>query len=252
MSLNKIAEILTKHGIETSVAGSELAIQHESHTLKVPINDEWKKAIDLFFKKKIYDYTPTKRILRKKNYAEFQIIRLDPKYYIGEDYTFTSDTSETVLIGSASKEYILAFIESTDLDRYIPLIKRRIERRAVRARIRFEDLIPIGRQKTAVFKRQGKYLSDEFIERAKDRIRACLFHLAFTQGECWELRESVSDRSTRLPVEAETEEAEDTKIPLGSYSSDAISFYKVAKSSIFPSQTYLSFYHVLEYFFLKR
>ena len=40
-------------------------------------------------------------------------------------------------------------------------------------------------------------------------------------------------------------------IPRASYDENVVSFYKVAKASPFPSQSFLAYYHVLEYYFLR-
>ena len=43
----------------------------------------------------------------------------------------------------------------------------------------------------------------------------------------------------------------DGVIPRAHYEQDVVSFYMVAKASPFPSQSFLAYYHVLEFYFLK-
>ena len=79
-------------------------------------------------------------------------------------------------------------------------------------------------------------------------MKACLFKLAFAYNECWELRASIKSKGLSLSV---PEDEHDKSIPIATYIDELVTFYKIAKSSQFPNQAFLSYYHILEYHFLR-
>ena len=81
-------------------------------------------------------------------------------------------------------------------------------------------------------------------------VKACLFALAYKKDESWELSHEIKSKGLIYP-RASHEIDEDLEIPRASYDDAAVTFYKVAKSSQFPSQVFLAYYHILELHFLR-
>ena len=79
-------------------------------------------------------------------------------------------------------------------------------------------------------------------------LEACLFKLAVEKGECWDFSKK---RKRRLFTFYEEQEGDFLNIPAASYDLNMLKYFKVAVSSQFPSQSFLSYYHVLEYNFLS-
>jgi len=77
-----------------------------------------------------------------------------------------------------------------------------------------------------------------------------LFSLATLKGECWEISHAIKSRGLLYPQYDESDDTE-LDIPQVNYEPSVVSYYKVAKSSQFPSQVFLSYYHILEYYFLR-
>jgi hypothetical protein len=70
------------------------------------------------------------------------------------------------------------------------------------------------------------------------------------KDESWELSHEIKAKGLIYPVMDEEGNGE-LEIPSANYDNSTVTFYKVAKSSQFPSQVFLSYYHILEYHFLR-
>jgi hypothetical protein len=87
------------------------------------------------------------------------------------------------------------------------------------------------------------------LEIGKIKAKGCLFKLAYLKGECWELWENLKSRDSYVPMVEDRNE--DFSIPTARFNDDMVSYYKIARSSQFPSHAFLGFYHILEYNFLR-
>ena len=255
MSLAKFSEVLTNLGCSVEIDDRTLLIDIDDKKVFLEVDDVWIKSINHFYRAKQYSFNPDIRVLTSNNFVEFQIVRLDPNFIPRPEFEFTDDKGSLLTITRASNEFVLSHYSSTAYEYLFDYVKRRIEKRSERLkarkngrlRIRFDDLFfnPFTAKDTPKPK-----LSKEKIEVVgKEKIKACLFNLAYAKGECWELRDDIKAKHFQH-LQPELEE-EPLKIPNVKYDDDLVSFYKVAKSSQFPGQSYLSFYHVLEYNFLR-
>lgn len=217
---------------------------------------DWVKAIQDFYKARQYAYDSERQVLASNRAAEFRVFRLDVGFYYRETQEFTDTRGNAVHLAAASKEYRLAYFESDRYAKAFARIRERIERRANRPGIRrrspptfrFEDLFINFHTVTytAVRKPRGKKITDVAIK----PVKSCLFALAYRKGESWELSNEVKAKGIRyLRVNDDLDTVMD--IPRASYDAAAVTFYKVAKSSQFPSQIFLAYYHILELHFLK-
>jgi hypothetical protein len=141
-----------------------------------------------------------------------------------------------------------------DIERAISRVRRRIEGRPEGAikrnpRIRFRTELFFVNFKTITFQTKRKLTRENLIREGREKCKSCLFALAVNENDCWELRETVKGKGFYIPLSEETDD--DLKIPPAIFEDDLVGFYKIAKSSLFPSQAFLSYYHVLEYNFLR-
>jgi hypothetical protein len=254
MSLEKFADIYRKYGFAADIDGNDLLLELDGTKVRVAVEEEWRSSMTAFFKAKQYSFDATKRILISYKSVEFQVLRLDSGFSSRTDHEFSDVKGHIFGLSQATPEFILAALSSTAGERQIGIIKRRIARRADIRKPRSDGYIPmrideiIGLPNTARYVVQRK-LSPELLEtRGRERVKACLFKLAHSGNECWGLWESIRANGTRPTL---SEEATDKSIPHANYNDDLVSFYKVAKSSLFPNQGFLSYYHILEYFFLR-
>lgn len=58
-------------------------------------------------------------------------------------------------------------------------------------------------------------------------------------------------KTKRLKTTYFDDGSDDNSIPRSNYDENVVSYYKVATASPFPSQSFLAYYHVLEYHFLR-
>lgn len=85
---------------------------------------------------------------------------------------------------------------------------------------------------------------------SQSRKQACLFSLSLRRDECWELSYEIKSKGLIYPRQNPDTDSE-LDIPRASYDDAAVTFYKVAKSSQFPSQVFLAYYHIPNSNFLR-
>ena len=101
---------------------------------------------------------------------------------------------------------------------------------------------------TAVYTHKGRKTPADLKERALSAIRNSLFKVAVEQHDCLSLWKPRKRRLKSIYLDSP---ADDHTIPRATYDENVVSYYKVAKASPFPSQSFLAYYHVLEYYFLR-
>ncbi len=255
MSLTKFTEILNNLGCETEIDGDELLIDIDQNKIRVQIEDSWKRSINHFFRAKQYQFDKQSRMLVANQFVEYQIVRLDPNFIPRPEFEFKDDKGGAVTVTKASDEYLLSFFSSEAYLDIFSIIKNRIQRRCENRRPRRDGRVRMGIDEiliipyTATYTPKPKISKDKLPEIGREKIKACLFNLVFAKDECWELRDEI--KSKYFSYKRHELEDDELVIPSVKYEDDLVSFYKVAMSSQFPGQSYLSFYHVLEYNFLR-
>lgn len=213
-----------------------------SYRLEDGYNDAFKRYIalqDCYFDTN--DYT-----FQHNSCVDVPLTRVHGDLIRETEFAFTAQNSDQVVIGRASINYALAFFDSEAYEKYFhAFVVNRIMRatgypRSINAIFRF----PVIASYTSLLATAPFELKFKGVE----RVRACLAKLAIEQHLCFDVAtptiEFVVVKSD-LPVES------DGKIPDVVYERNLINFYKVGRSSPFPSQSFLAYYHVLEYFFLR-
>lgn len=255
MSLINFAKDLERLDFKTSVESKKILIEFDTFQFYIEVEDDWLKAINKIYKTKTYELNIESKFLLSNKSIEFQIFKLTPSFFSKQYFEFSDETSDKVFINKMSKEYQLLIFRSDEynIDRIIKRLKFRFSdyperaRSNRRIRIRIEDLFI--NFETITFKTKRKLDKKKLIEDGRNKCKACLLKLAINQNECWELRETVKAKGFNIPISDDGEK--DMLIPKSNYDDDLVSFYKVAKSSLFSTQSFLSFYHVLEYNFLR-
>ncbi|MEH6797950.1 MAG: hypothetical protein V7681_01455 [Halopseudomonas sabulinigri] len=258
MSLNNIAKRLNELGCKAIVKEKCIVLDVGNSKLDVRVDAEWEKAINSYYKARQYSFDSSNRILTSNRSAEFLTVRLDPGFFYKVSHTFKDQKENTIILSHPSTEYKLAYFESDRYEKAFDRIINRAERRYAnfnregtssrRVSYRLEDLFFNFHTIKYVAKRKPREKS--ILDVAIDPVKACLFALAYRKHESWELSHEIKAKGLIYP-RAEDEAGGDLEIPRASYDDAAVTFYKVAKSSQFPSQVFLAYYHILELHFLR-
>lgn len=192
-------------------------------------------------------FEPETRILQVNNSIEVQLIALalaqGPRSR--DPFNLTSTNGDQVVIGPSTNAFAMSLLEADAIPaQHIESMLFRIRNTPVK-NLPVSELVP--RTYSGRFKRKGKAIPPGLKEMAIASIRSSLFALAMQMDECleiWQPRKYWNFNS-RSPGEASLQ------IPKASYDTNVVSFYKVAKSSPYPSQSFLAFYNCLEYYFLR-
>jgi hypothetical protein len=256
MSIKKFTEDFKRFGFTTKIDGKKIELDYEDLQFYIEIDEAWEKAINKVYRAKQYKIDNESKFQVSNSSIEFQIFKLTPSFIYKPLFEFNSDTSDKVVLSEMSLEYQVNLFRSDefDIERAISRVRRRIEGRPEGAikrnpRIRFRTELFFVNFKTITFQTKRKLTRENLIREGREKCKSCLFALAVNENDCWELRETVKGKGFYIPLSEETDD--DLKIPPAIFEDDLVGFYKIAKSSLFPSQAFLSYYHVLEYNFLR-
>lgn len=260
MGLKRIADRFSALGCTARVAEGGVNLDFEEKEIFVEFEGKWLSAVNTFYKARQYHFDEQRRALFSNRAAEYLIVRLDPGFFHRVEHEFKDGYGNRVSISPASREFLLSYFESERYGASFQRIKDRISRRfelrrpvhrrtgARRLRLRPDDIL--YNFHTATFAVQRKPRNKSIDEVGLERVKACLFALAYKKNESWELSHDIKARGL-IYSSANEEEGDDLEIPNAEYDNSTVTFYKVAKSSQFPSQVFLSYYHILEYHFLR-
>lgn len=234
-------------GVACSIVEDELRIQGSSHMVRVRFDDEWREGFKKYKSARSISFDADTRTLIHNNSVEVQVTRLGQTLLLPSDeYELTDKQGNCVKVGSASHAFALSFFDSFEYEKYF---KARIKRRILESSIanrRVQQLLLMPT--TATYTHKGRKTPSDLEDRAIESVRKSLFKIALEQHDCLTVWKS---RRRRLKSVYLDDQATDTLIPRANYDENVVSYYKVAKSSPFPSQSFLAYYHVLEYFFLR-
>jgi hypothetical protein len=258
MGLNRIVERFKALGCDAEVAEGGVNLDIEGKEIFIEFDNNWLSAVDAFYRARQYHFDEERRALFSNRAAEYLIVRLDPGFFHRVQHEFKDGQGNRVSIAPASKEFLLSYFESerysTSFQRIKDKIHRRYELRARRRvgakRPRFGPDDFLYNFHTATYSVTRKPRDKTVDNVALERVKACLFALAYKKSESWELSHEIKAKGLIYSAASEDEDDE-LEIPSATYNNSTVTFYKVAKSSQFPSQVFLSYYHILEYHFLR-
>lgn len=239
---------LNKLGAAAEVKTDGIHVTLNGVTTRIRFDPEWQNAFATLRKARSSHFDVSDWSFALNTTLEFPLAKLDSDLYReNEGPKFTDVEGNEVAISRASIAYSLAHFNSADYDRYFDLL----------IRVRLSRIPPkFGRSLTVLFRTpltatytaSGRRTPINFKSKALERIRACLLKLAVERHNCYELlRPKAVSSLSKLDHPNES----DWLIPRVTYDSSLVSYYKVARSSPFASQSFLSYYHVLEYYFLR-
>lgn len=260
MGLKRIAERLNILGCNAQVVEGGINLDFEDKSFFVDFEGEWLQRVNAFYRARQYRFDDERRVLFSNRSVEYLIVRLDPGFFQSVEFEFKDGHGNRVSISGASKEFLLSYFESERYNTSFHRVRGRLKRRydirhgsarrvaARRLGIRPDDLLFSFHTATYTVERKprGRNIDDVSL----DRVKACLFVLAYKKNQSWQLSHEI--KASGLIYSSSKEEAGDEfDIPSAKYDDSTVTFYKVAKSSQFLSQVFLSYYHILEYHFLR-
>jgi hypothetical protein len=237
---------LSALGVQCVVHNDEVHVPRGERTLKIKIDEEWRQAYSQYKRARSLSFDADSRSLQHNNSVEVLVTRLSNTSILGqEQYNLTDQSGNTVNVGTASHTFGFAFFDSTEYEKFFEAIvrKRLTETEIYNRRISQIVWLP----NTASYTHKGRKIPQDLKDIALNAIRSSLLKIAVEQHDClsiWKPRNRRT-RNLYLPIEGDQ-----TIIPKATYDDNVSSYYKVAKSSPFPSQSFLAYYHVLEYHFL--
>lgn len=241
-----ICRRLNDLGITAKIDNDELYIRANEVDVKIRPEAEWEDAFSAYQKARSKSFDSSTLILTMNNSVEVPLIRLSLNVYRDPSYEFSDSKSNKVKIARASPEYSIAHFDSDDYKRYFDIF---VLPRLERAPKMWRHVSSLFRSPvTADYLNSGRKTPANLHELAHGKIRSCLVSLAIETGDCLEIYKPSDKRRFNYTNDVE---ADNYIIPSASYDENIVNYYKVARSSPFPSQSFLAFYHVLEYYFLR-
>jgi len=239
---------LTSLGITSSLDGEKIVVERpDLRALTIKSDSDWEAAFSSYKKARSIKFDLEPRELLHNNSFEVLIARLSPfASFQTEQYALSDSHGNTVKVGSCSSAFSLAFFDSSEYTKYFDArVRKRIMESTLSTRKPDSFLwSPI----TATYTHKGRKTPAQLRETALHAIRSSLFKIATEQNDCYAV---WKPRNRRVKsIHGDTSNG-DNVIPRARYEEDVVSFYKVAKASPFPSQSFLAYYHVLEFYFLK-
>lgn len=239
-----ICDRLKTLGVDCSVVGDEVHIAAEPHPTKIRLEEGWADGFRHYRQARSIEFDCENRVLVHNNSVEHMLVRLAPGQLSQDQYVLQDAKENSVSINTASIAFALAFFESDEYENYFKL---RVAHRLTNLRIRRVPQI-MWLPTTATYTAKGRKTPANLRELALQKIKNCLFKLAVEQHDCLSV---WKPKARRLKSTYLDEPSDDFAIPRVSYDDNVVSFYKVAQASPFPSQSFLAYYHVLEYYFLR-
>lgn len=233
--------------IDTKRERESLLVNVNGEEKRIRIDPDWEDAYVTYSKARSRDFDIEELSFTLNNSITFPLVRLNVEGVREASDKFSDSKGNTVEIARASMQYSLAHFDSLAYDKYFEsLVRGRLERATPQLGRPISILFrsPI----TATYTAKGKKTPTNFKNIAIERIQACLVKMAVERHSCYEFWKLRSRKSADYLGEAS---GTDSTIPDVIYERNVTNYYMVARSSPFPSQSFLAYYHVLEYYFLK-
>lgn len=238
---------LSTLGLACSVVGEEVHISSDPRPVKIRFDTEWVEAYNQYKRARSIAFDVEARTLIHNNAVEVQVTRLTSTLLAGADqYNLNDRAGNTVSINTAAHAFAFAFFDSTEYVNHFEIrVKKRLQNNAITLR---KVAQIFWMPTTAVYTEKGRKTPADLRKKALESIRNSLFKIAVEQHDCLSVWKPKVRRIKSTYLE---EVPDDQTIPRSTYDENVVSYYKVAKASPFPSQSFLAYYHVLEYYFLR-
>lgn len=211
----------------------------------ITVSDEWEASYKSYVTARSVSYEPDSRLLVLNNSVEMQVARLTSGGSYNESYTLKDKGQNTVAVGDCSSIFAVAFFMSKEYDKFFDIrVKRRFTARIKRRTVRQIFFMP----QTVTYSARGRKAQPNLNAVALRVIERALFKLAVEQNDCMVVWKPKKKRNRSVFW---GDVVDDDCLSEADYDETVVNYYKLAKASPFPSQSFLAFYHVLEYQFLK-
>lgn len=242
-----VSALMQRHGIPNTLSATEITYTiADGRTAKVILDSDtdWDAHYSKFLKARSSSFEGQTFTSVLNGSVEFRLSLISQSFLTMDDtYSFEDKIGNTVTIARSSEHYALNFFLSEIYDSYFQLrLLDRLRTGGVTRR-RLSFFLP--RFITAKYTRKGKKIPASLVDDARKQINRALVKLAIEQGQAislWKERKGLPLVSSGSTLSS--------NLPEVDYNEDAISYYKIGLSSLFPSQGFLAYYHVCEYFFL--
>lgn len=242
--LTHVATRLQSLGVECSIVDSEILIPTDKRPTRLRVEEEWEDAFRQYQQARSKAFDSDKRILFRNASVEFMLIRLAPGLALFDHQELKDASGNVVTLGPASMIFALAFFDSVEYEKYF---RSRLEKRLTSISNRRASFL-MWQPPTATYTARGRKIPANLEEIGLSTIKNCLLKIAVESHECFAVWTAKGRPMKTVFLD---EKSVDDAIPRSNYNEDVVSYYKVAKASPFPSQSFLSYYHVLEYQFLR-
>jgi hypothetical protein len=243
---NHILDRMKNFGVSGSIAGSYLILTYNENSCRYKLEEGYEEIFWRYIRDSDSYFDVEESSYVRNNEIDVALVRIDGDVLRDDEVVFTGDIGDSVVIGRAQLNYALAFFDSEAYKIYFDkFIRLRLERkvgyvRSINTIFRFPPV--------ATYSSLLAISASSIKSRGFERIRSCLAKLAIERHICYEftppLKERLLDKLDR-PKEF------DGRIPNVVYDQNLINYYKVGRGSPFASQRFLTYYHVLEYYFLR-
>lgn len=247
---NFFASRLTSYRQNCTISDGEVHIERPNHRpLRVTFPSHWEEAFWKYQRARSLSFNDETRRLQYNASYEAHLTALSSPlttYLPTQDtLTLTDLDGSYVTLGPASYLYSLAHFASPAYDRYFQsLAIQRMFDSAISER-GIDNFL--WRRRTILYKARGRATPTDLAGIAEGKMRASLFKWAVELDLCFDLwRPPATGQRVKVPVLPDTSE----RIPRVNYDEHAVTYYKIAKSTLFPGQSFLAYFNTLEYFFL--
>lgn len=258
MNINEAKSLfIEKYSTETFQLVDELEdellfMPWRSHMMKVGAED-LTRFIDSYDRLTAeFKTDPNECSMCSTNYRE-QVVSLHPRFSTRSSWDFTTHTDGMPYcsVGAASDDFKNFFrLQSGYIDYSFDLLMR--SNRSNRSSVSDELWDELFTPTTIKIFDIGEATIDGAIEQSNSIIDNCLFSLSYLQSRTLNVEEKWPSFSrTRRYSFGEAFNQDDVlPMPKGNVNPNLLKYYQKGKSSVDPVHVYLSYYHVLEYFFV--
>ncbi|WP_200550304.1 hypothetical protein [Kosakonia sp. LAM2021] len=248
MDFKFITDVFETTGLIYEVNDGKLYVIINDNRLEIKFADSYPEIIKTYSKSRQYQFNSEKNTLLSYRSVEVVVQRLNQNTFETPRFEFKSNSARQVLLSRSTKEFSLSHFKSNDYINYFTrFVKPRLIRRARNRMSYIYFNMLVWNPVTIKYSVSRKIDSEKMFSDAFQCFESCLYKLAVDYSQAWDLYKGRRLIYAALHNEDEVE----LNIPLGVYDKNLVNYYKVAVSSQFPSQSFLSYYHVLEYNFLS-
>lgn len=239
-----VADRLKSLGVDCSVVGKEIIISTAERPTQLRMEEGWEEAYKQYRQARSLAFDLETRSLVHNASVEYVLVRLAPGAPLVDHHDLKDAAGNVVTIGMASMIFALAFFDSTEYDQFFRV---RLDKRLTAISSRRVTYL-MWQPTTATYTAKGRKTPPSLKDVGLSIIKNCLFKMAVEEHDCFAVWTPKSRRMKTIYLD---EHVENDRIPRSDYDENVVSYYKVAKASPFPSQSFLAYYHVLEYHFLR-